>query len=158
MDCRRSPGSHHNPQSRNQYKTLGISWMGINWIPPHCTSSRPIMGNPLFICLIHQKGFLSITMDNWYRCSYLWRCSFLGDTFMIPRPLFHFIPWFVISLLIYYFVGPLLFEGTDMFIIILISFLMLIFLFYFTNYLKKMMPIAIIALVMSSSIYYYILM
>jgi len=68
----------------------------------------------------------------------------------------HFIPWLVIPTVIYYYIIPATSE--EMFIILFIAFISVVFIIYITNILKRMIPVAIIGVVLSTLIYSSILM
>jgi len=69
--------------------------------------------------------------------------------------LMHFIPWFVLPLIIQYYAAEL---GEEMFPLIIIGFAVLIFIYYITQFAKKWLPLPLIALTLSTIVYYYFIM
>ena len=69
--------------------------------------------------------------------------------------LIHFVPWFVIPLLVYHLTNS--FEP-ELFPIVVIGFIVIILIYYITQFMRKWLPLPLSALILSTLLYYYLLM
>ena len=133
---------------------MGISKLGDNRNTSLCTSIRYCMVITIPIYSVFPTCIsCTFALDNRIYCIIIFNIHGLCGVVLMrfTKILSTFVGWLIITFIIYYFLVPK--YGEVMFNIFLIAFLVLPFLMYIPNMMKKYIPVAILGIIASSAIY-----